>query len=292
MISHGLPFPDNLSLAREMEEIIRSGGATPATIAILDGFVCIGLTDSQLERLARPNPARPVVKVSVRDIAAVVSQRQDGATTVAATAFFAAKCGIRVFATGGIGGVHRDGHVSMDVSADLPTLADSQICVVCAGAKSILDLPRTLEYLETLGVCVAGYQTTEFPAFFTRSSGLPVECSVSDSAAAARLIHSSLQLGIRQGILLCVPISEADEGNGVQIEKATKQALLEAAEREIVGKQITPFLLSRVNQLTAGLSKASNLALLKRNAQIAADVAVKLNQLMAGSPPPVSAPFG
>eukprot|EP01122_Echinamoeba_exundans_P008763 TRINITY_DN2973_c0_g1_i1.p1 TRINITY_DN2973_c0_g1~~TRINITY_DN2973_c0_g1_i1.p1 ORF type:complete len:692 (-),score=87.87 TRINITY_DN2973_c0_g1_i1:84-2123(-) len=277
VISHGLPYPDNVALAREMESIVRRGGATPATIAIIQGQICVGLTDAQLERLGRPNGG--VVKVSVRDIAATVAQHLDGATTVAATSFIAAKCGIRVFATGGIGGVHREGQVTMDISADLPTLADSHICVVCAGAKSILDLPRTLEYLETLGVCVAGYKTREFPAFFTRHSGLPLECTVQDATQAAQLLHTSMTLGIRQGVLLCVPIAPEHEADGKRIEEATRQALDEANRKGVVGKLITPFLLSRVNELTQGLSKKANLALLKQNASVATAVAVQLSKL-------------
>jgi pseudouridylate synthase len=279
VISHGLPYPDNIELANEMENIVRRGGATPATIAIIQGRICVGLTKAQLERLGRPDPSQPVVKVSVRDIAATVSQHLDGATTVAATSFIAAQCGIRVFATGGIGGVHREGQVTMDISADLPTLADSHICVVCAGAKSILDLPRTLEYLETLGVCVAGYKTREFPAFFTRHSGLPLECTVQDATEAAQLLHTSMTLGIRQGVLLCVPIAPEHEADGKRIEEATRQALDEANHKGVVGKLITPFLLSRVNELTQGLSKKANLALLKQNATVATAVAVQLAKL-------------
>jgi pseudouridine-5'-phosphate glycosidase len=243
------------------------------------------LTDAQLERLAenaKPPAERssksvgPVHKVSVRDIAWVIARGECGATTVAATAFIAARHGIRVFATGGIGGVHKDGHISMDISADLQIMSQINIAIVCAGAKSILDLPRTLEYLETAGVNVVGYGTKEFPAFFTRTSGLQLECSANNATEVATMLHHSLQMGVRSATLVCVPISAADAADGAIVQDAISKAMREADEQNVHGKAVTPFLLKRIAQLTKGVSLRANVALLKQNAKVAGQIASQL----------------
>jgi pseudouridine-5'-phosphate glycosidase len=220
--------------------------------------------------------AGPVHKVSVRDIAWVIARGECGATTVAATAFIAARHGIRVFATGGIGGVHIDGHVSMDISADLHIMSQINIAIVCAGAKSILDLPRTLEYLETAGVNVVGYGTKEFPAFFTRTSGLPLECSADNAGQVAAMLQHSIQLGVRSATLVCVPISAADAADGAIVQNAIGKAMQEAHDQGIKGKAVTPFLLKRISQLTGGASLRANVALLKQNAKVAGQIAKNL----------------
>ena len=272
VIAHGLPWPQNLEVALDMEAVVEAGGATPATIAVADGNLCAGLDRPTLERLARKD--EPVLKLSRRDLGLALADGGLGATTVAATMLIVHWAGIRVFATGGIGGVHRgDGG---DVSADLPELARTPVAVVCAGAKAILDLPRTLEWLETFGVPVLGYQTDELPAFFVRSSGLPVQRRVDSAAEAACLIRAHWGLGLTSGVLIAVPAPEDRAADPEQMEEATAQALSEAREAGVHGKEVTPFLLSRVAQLTGGESVRANLALLRQNAAVAAQIAVAL----------------
>ena len=268
LISHGLPHPQNLEAARTMERTVRENGAVPATIAVIGGKIKVGLTEGELEYLATRKNIR---KVSRRDLPIAVAQGLDGATTVAATMCVAHLAGIEVMATGGIGGVHR-GH-PFDVSADLPELARTPIAVVCSGAKSILDLPATLEWLETHGVPIVGYGTDEFPAFYSRSSGLTVDARVDSPEEAARIIHTKWELGLEGGVLVAVPVPEEAELPFDLAERAIEQALAAAEERGVRGKALTPFLLSQIARLTEGRSLAANIALLKNNAAIAARIA-------------------
>lgn len=281
VIAHGLPYPTNLETARQMEAIIREHGAVPATIAVLGGQLCVGLTDDELEHLAT---ARRIRKTSCRDLPIVVSQLGDGATTVAATATIAAWAGIEVFATGGIGGVHRE--APFDISNDLPTLASTPVAVVCAGAKSILDLPATLQWLETAGVPVVGYDTDELPAFYARRSGLPVDARVDTPREAATIIHASRQMGLSMGILIAVPVPPAAELEN--LEEAISAALNEAQARGIEGSASTPFLLKWIARETGGASLKANVALLENNAAVGARIAVALKDLattqMKGAP--------
>lgn len=271
LITHGLPFPVNLEVASGMEQAVRDAGAVPATIAVLKGRITVGLTQDQLAALAQ---ARDVRKCSRRDFPIVLARGGDGATTVAGTMIAAHMAGIQVFATGGIGGVHR-GH-PFDVSADLMELAQTPVAVVCAGAKAILDLPLTLEVLETHGVPVIGHQCAEFPAFYTRSSGLPLDirCDTADEVAA--IIRSRETLGFQTGTLVATPIPEKDELPAEVAEKAIAQALQEAEERGVRGKEVTPFLLARVSELTHEESRTANIALLENNARVAAEIAKAL----------------
>ncbi len=276
LITHGLPYPANIETALAMEDAVRNHGAVPATIAILDGNIRVGLTQSEIEHLAALGPAA-VRKCSRRDLPIVMGLGGNGATTVAGTMIIAAMAGIEVFATGGIGGVHR-GHPE-DISADLIELGRTPITVVCAGAKSILDLPRTLEVLETQGVPVIGYGTDELPAFYTRSSGLPIDLRVDSPAAIAAIASARNRLGLEQGILVTVPVPEHAELPLEQAEVAIRQATAEADERGISGKDITPFVLGRVLELTAGRSREANIALLINNAGVGAEIAVELARL-------------
>ena len=268
VITHGLPSPQNLELARDMEAEVRAHGATPATIALLDGKIHIGLTDDALAQLAQFEKPR---KISMRDIGSALATRLSGGTTVAATLFAAEQAGIRVFATGGIGGVHRG--APFEVSADLIQLSKSPVMVVCAGAKSILDLPATREVLETQGIPVIGYQTAEFPGFFTRSSGLPVDDRVETPAEAAAIALETWKAGVKTALLLVVQPPEDTSLNADAMEAAVEAALKDAQAQDIHGAATTPFLLKRVSELTGGDSLQTNLALLKNNAQIAAQAA-------------------
>jgi pseudouridylate synthase len=271
LVTHGLPQPDGVTTALELEQIIRKGGATPATIGIIGGAIRIGLTRSELEQLATtPN----VAKINLSNLAAAVSSGEPGSTTVAATMFAAHASAIRVFATGGIGGVHRGAAESGDVSADLTALSRIPIALVTAGAKAILDLPRTVEMLETLGVPVFGFGTDEFPAFYRRSTGLPVDRrydSISELAAAVRL---HLSLGLGTGVLIANPIPTADEMASELYDRAIHSAWSEAETRRIRGRALTPFLLDRMRAVTGGDSVRANVALLGHNAQVAAALAV------------------
>jgi len=274
VISHGLPWPENLELARRMEARVRENGATPATVALLQGQIRIGLADDELRHLAQ---AKDIWKISRRDYAVALAQKRDGATTVAGTLIAAQWAGIRVFATGGIGGVHRGN--GTDISADLPELARTPVVVVCAGAKAILDLPATLEWLETHGVPVVGYGTDEFPAFFSRTSGLKLEARADSAEAVAALAHQLFGLGLGSGMLVCVPCPAEAARPAGEMERAIAAALGEAEAQGVRGKAVTPFLLARVSELTHGDSKAANLALLENNAAVAACIAAALNRL-------------
>ena len=270
LVTHGLPHPQGLEAALELEEIVRAGGAVPATAGILEGTVRVGLARAELERLAI---ARDVAKVNLGNFAAVVACGIPGSTTVAATMFVAAQAGIRVFATGGIGGVHRDVAESGDVSADLTALGRFPVAVVCAGAKAILDLPRTVEMLETLGVPVLGFGTDEFPAFYRRSSGQRVDRRCDAVDELARVARAHWELGSRTGVLVANPIPEADELPRAAYEQALEGALAEVAERGLRGREVTPFLLDRLRELTGGATVKANLALLRNNARVAGELA-------------------
>jgi pseudouridylate synthase len=271
VITHGLPYPDNLELAKQMEAEVRSQACVPATVAVLDGKICIGLNTTQLERLAGD---QGMLKISTRDYGPALAQGRSGGTTVAGTIFAAQRAGIRVFATGGIGGVHRD--APLDVSADLTVLSGVPILVVCAGAKAILDLPATLEKLETLGVPVIGYQTDEFPAFYSRDSGLKLSTRADTPQAVAEIARSHWDIGLSSAVLLVVPPPEDTALPKDKVEDAVQQAIAELGEK-ISGQAVTPFLLSRVSELTHGASLQANLSLLKNNASVAAQVARHLN---------------
>jgi pseudouridine-5'-phosphate glycosidase len=275
IVAHGLPWPVNLEVGQALESAVRTAGAVPATVAVVDGVVAAGLSSSVLERLAR-SPSS-FVKASAADLGVLCASSGSGATTVSATCFVAAQLGIRVFATGGIGGVHR-GDAS-DVSSDLTVLARSRVAVVSAGAKAILDLPRTLEMLETLGVLVVGVGVSEFPAFYTRSSGLRLEHRVADAAAAARLCHARWELGDPGGVLLANPIPLESELPSSLVEPAIASALSEASLAGIVGKALTPFLLARLAESTGQRSLGANRALAVHNATFAGQVAVELAAL-------------
>ncbi len=274
VITHGLPFPQNLQLARDMEAAVRRAGAIPATIAVLDGKVKVGLNNEDMTRLAQ---AKGNLKISRRDFAAAVSKKACGGTTVAATMFVASQSSIRVFATGGIGGVHREN--PFDVSADLRALSDTFMVVVCAGAKAILDLPATLEYLETASVPIIGYQTNEFPAFYSRTSGLEVSLRLDTPPAIAEYVLTHRKLGLFSSVLVCNPVPELDAIPSTEIEPIIAKASREAQEKKIHGQALTPFLLQRVSDLTAKRSMRANLALLLNNARLAAEIAVAIAYL-------------
>ncbi len=288
LISHGLPYPQNLETARRLEAIARESGAEPRTVAVIDGQLRAGLSPEELEYLASTSAVR---KLSRRDLPIAVARGWTGATTVATTMWIAAQHGIRVFSTGGIGGVHRlhavpersgvegtGGGIAADVSADLPELAQTPVAVVCAGAKAILDLPATLEWLETWGVPVVGYGTDEFPAFYTRRSGLPVDVRVDTPEEAAAIIEAKRKLGLPGGVLICAPVPEEFELPAAEANAAIEQALAEADAQGVRGKEITPFLLARIVQLTGERSLRANLALLENNVRVGAQIAVALKR--------------
>jgi len=268
LITHGFAYPANLAITRQMAEAIRDGGALPVVVGVWQGTPWVGLDDAQLERLATDGEA---VKVSVRDLPLARLCGGHGGTTVAATAFLAQRAGLVVFATGGIGGVHR-GHPE-DVSADLPVLASTPLVVVCAGAKSILDLPRTLETLETWGVPVVGWRTSEFPAFYSRRSGLPVDVRAESAADIARIYRSQRSLGLPQGLLVTVPVPATDEVPAELVEPLIAAALAEAEEAGVKGKALTPFILARMVALSAARTQRANESLLIQNARVAAQIA-------------------
>jgi pseudouridine-5'-phosphate glycosidase len=278
VITHGLPYPHNAETALAMETAVRDSGAVPATIAVLNGQITAGLSIDDIERLAQA-PAGSVRKCSRRDFPVVVGLGEDGATTVAGTMIVAAWAGIRVFATGGIGGVHR-GH-PFDVSADLLELGRTPVAVVCSGAKSILDLPLTLEVLETQGVPVIGYGTDMLPSFYTRSSGLPLDVRVETQGEAGRIINAALKLNLGHGVLIAVPVPAEFAMDEALAEKAIQQATEEAAAQGIHGKAVTPFLLGRVAELTGGESRKANKALLINNASVAAQIAAHVTAPVA-----------
>jgi pseudouridine-5'-phosphate glycosidase len=273
IISHGMPYPQNVQTAREVEGLIRDAGAVPATIAIIDGKICVGLSEEQLELLGSSPDA---MKVSRRDLAYVLSQMRLGATTVAATMICAQLAGIEVFVTGGIGGVHRGAETSFDISADLQELAHTSVAVVCAGVKSILDIGLTLEYLETHGVPVISVGQPGFPAFFTRESGFKADFQLDTPEAQAAFIRSKWQLGLAGGVVVSNPVPAESAMPGEEIDRIIAQALGEAAQQDVKGKAVTPFLLARIKELTQGRSLATNIALVKHNALVGARLAVAL----------------
>lgn len=275
IISHGMPYPQNVQTAREVEQIIRDNGAVPATIAIIDGKIKIGLSDEELEMFGN---ADNVAKASRRDIPYLIATKKIGATTVAATMIAAELAGIELFVTGGIGGVHRGAETTMDISADLEELAISKVGVVCAGAKSILDIGLTLEFLETKGVPVIGYGTDELPAFFTRKSGFDVNFKLDTPAEVAATLRTKWDLNMKGGAVIANPIPEADALDHDFITNIITQALQEAEDNNIHGKAVTPFLLGKVKELTEGTSLVANIALVKNNALIGAQIAVELNK--------------
>lgn len=274
IISHGMPYPQNVQTAMAVEKIVRENGATPATIAVLEGRITVGLSPEQIEYLGRKGLG--VAKASRRDLPVLLSQKKDGATTVAATMIGAKLAGIAVFATGGIGGVHRGAETSMDISADLEELAVTEVMVVCAGAKSILDLGLTLEYLETKGVPVIGYQTEEFPAFFTRRSGFMVDRRMDTPQEIAAAFRAKMACGLRGGMLVANPIPEAYAMDDDAINGAIESALREAEALRIKGKAITPFLLDKIQKITGGKSLESNIRLVYNNAALGAQIACAL----------------
>ncbi len=273
IIAHGMPYPRNLETARTVEAIIRDEGAVPATIAVLDGQIRVGLEEAALERLAT---APDIAKLSRRDMAVALAEGGDGATTVAATMLCAHLAGIRIFVTGGIGGVHRGAETSMDVSADLEELARTPVAVICAGAKAILDLPKTLEYLETRGVPVIGFGAEEFPAFYCRSSGLYLDhrCDTPESVAA--IIDAQMSMPGAGGLVVANPVPEADALDRTEMDAAIAEAIGEAEAQAVGGKDVTPFLLARIAEITGGRSLDANIALVKNNARIGARIAVAL----------------
>lgn len=274
IISHGMPYPKNVETAMLVEKTIRENGAVPATIAIIGGRLKAGLSPEEIEYLGKSG--RKVAKVSRRDLAAIVARGADGATTVTTTMIIAHMAGIKVFATGGIGGVHRGAETTMDISADLEELASTPVMVVCAGAKSILDLGLTLEYLETKGVPVIGYGTDELPAFYTRSSGFGVDYRVDTPAQLAAMFKAQQELGMKGGMLVTNPIPEQYAMDKVVIDAAIEQAVAESKEQGIHGKETTPFLLARVVELTGGDSLESNIQLVLNNAIVASKTAAEL----------------
>jgi pseudouridine-5'-phosphate glycosidase len=271
VITHGLPRPDNIKLARDMEAEIREKGAVPATIAVMKGKIHIGLEDAELDELANTEPVR---KISRRDFGIALARKESGGTTVAGTLIAAHMAGLKIFATGGIGGIHRGG--GFDISADLPELARTPLVVVCAGAKAILDIPNTLEYLETVGVPVVGYQTDEFPAFYSTSSGYRVGVRANSAKEVAEIAQAQWKLGIQSAILVVVPPPADVAIPAEKVEGAIQQAINEAHEKKVSGSAVTPFLLSRVAEMTGGSSLKANLGLLKNNAKVAAEISKDL----------------
>lgn len=276
IISHGMPYPKNVETALEVERIIKEQGAVPATIAILEGKLKVGLSQDEIDYLGK---AKNVIKTSRRDIPFIVAKKMDGATTVASTMIIAAMAGIKVFATGGIGGVHRGAQETFDISADLEELAQTNVAVVCAGAKSILDIGLTLEYLETKGVPVIGYQTEELPAFYTRKSGFGVDYRVDSPLELASALKAKWDLGLTGGAVVANPIPEAYAMDFDKINRAIEEALLEMEKNDVKGKESTPFLLAKVKEITAGESLEANIQLVYNNARLGAQLALALSDL-------------
>lgn len=274
IISHGMPYPDNVKTALTVEKTVRENGAVPATIAIIKGVPTVGLSKEEIERLGKEGTK--VVKVSRRDIPVVVAKKLDGATTVASTMIFAEMAGIKVFATGGIGGVHRGATETMDISADLEELHQTNVTVVCAGAKSILDLGLTLEYLETKGVPVLGYKTEELPAFFTRKSGFKVDYRMDSPEEIAAAVKAKDALGLSGGMLVANPVPEEYSMDPDKIEAVISEAVEEAKALGITGKKVTPFLLEKIRNVTGGDSLFTNVKLVLNNAALAAKIAAEL----------------
>ncbi len=274
IIAHGLPHPENAKTAQFLEQTIRERGAVPATIAVLEGLATVGLNAAELAHIA--NPEIEILKLSRRDLPFAFSQNRTGATTVATTMLIAAAAGIRVFATGGIGGVHRGAEVSFDISADLPELGQSDVAVVCAGPKAILNIPATLEYLETLGVPVIGYRCDMMPAFWSQSTDLPVDYRLDSAAEIAELCIRKWQAGLNGGVLIANPVPQAEQIDPETIESAITDALVLADQKSISGKALTPFLLDQVRHITDGASLHANKALVHHNALLATDIAVEM----------------
>ena len=277
IISHGMPYPQNVETALKVEEIIRQNGAVPATIAILGGRLKAGLSPAEIEYLGKQG--QKVTKASRRDLSVLVAQGADGATTVATTMMIAHMAGIKLFAAGGIGGVHRGAETTMDISADMEELGQTDVMVVCAGAKAILDLKLTLEYLETKGVPVLGYQTQELPAFYTRTSGLKVDYQVDSPEMLAKILKTQHDLGLHGGILVTNPIPEQYSMDADAINAVIDQAIAEAQEKGIHGKETTPFLLAKVKEITGGDSLEANIQLVFNNAKLAAQTAAAYAKL-------------
>lgn len=276
IISHGMPYPQNIEMAKKVEQIIRDNGATPATIAIMDGKIKIGLNENDLETLANsPN----VAKVSRRDLAEIVATKKIGATTVASTMICSELAGIPFFVTGGIGGVHKGVETSMDISADLEELAHTNVTVICAGAKSILDLPKTLEYLETKGVPVIGYQTTELPAFFTRESGLKLNSSVEEPTEIAEIFKTKMELNLHGGMVIANPVPKEHELSKDYIDTIVEEAVKDSIANGIIGKDSTPFLLKTIVEKTDGKSLETNIKLVENNAVLGAKIAVAFSKM-------------
>lgn len=273
LISHGFPYPENLEVAGEMEEIIRGYGVVPATIAVIGGKIKVGLTRGELEFMAT---SKDILKASRRDLAVIVAKGLNGATTVAATMVVAERAGIKVFATGGIGGVHRGAEKTFDISADLQELARTPVAVVCSGAKAILDLPLTLEYLETMGVPVIGFGSEELPAFYCRESGLKVDYVVNDEKEAAGIIRAMQDLGLGGGIIIANPIPEEYALSMEYMNEMIEEAVRAAEKEGIKGKKLTPYLLNKIKELTGGKSLQANIELVKNNARVAAKIAREL----------------
>ena len=277
IISHGMPYPKNVQTALKVEETIRANGAIPATIGIIDGVAIVGMSPEEIEQFGKK---AGIVKASRRDLPVIFAKKLWGATTVSATMILAKEAGIEVFVTGGIGGVHRGAETTMDISADLQELAKTNVTVVCAGAKAILDLPLTLEYLETMGVPVLGFKTSELPCFYTRSSGLKVDYEIKDYEEAAKIIYEKRQLKLDGGILITNPIPTEYEMDGEIINNAINQALKEMDELGIKGKESTPFLLKRITDITGGDSLESNIELVLNNAKVGANIAKEYCELL------------
>lgn len=277
IISHGMPYPENVETARNCEQIVRDQGAVPATIAILNGKLKVGLSDEELEMFGKKGLA--ISKTSRRDIAYNVANKIDGATTVAATMYIASLAGIKVFATGGIGGVHRGAETSMDISADLEELSETSVMVICAGAKSILDLGLTLEYLETKGVEVIGYQTKSLPAFYTRTSDYEVNFKIDTPEEIAKVFYMKQQLKLRGGMLITNPIPEEYSMDPKMINKAIDEAIIEMDKLGIKGKETTPYLLGKIVEITGGSSLQSNIQLVYNNCKVASQISVSLQSI-------------
>lgn len=275
IIAHGMPYPENLETARLLERSVREAGAVPATIAVIDGRITVGLDGDALRRLAEGGE---VIKASRRDLGTAIAAGKTAATTVAGTMICAHLAGIRVFATGGIGGVHRGGETTWDVSADLQELGHTPVAVVSAGAKAILDLKRTLEYLETMGVPVFGYRTDRFPAFYTPDSGYPVDYRFDDVSSLAAALGAQWRIGLTGGAVIANPVPEAHASPAEDIASAIESALQDAERRDVSGKALTPFLLSRIGELTEGESLKTNIALARNNASLAGEIAAALSE--------------
>lgn len=276
IISHGMPYPRNVETALNVEKIIKENGCEPATIGIIDGVGVIGMTSEEIEEFGK---REGILKVSRRDLPVVMANKLWGATTVATTMILAHMAGIKLFVTGGIGGVHREATKTFDISADLEELANTPVTVICAGAKAILDLPLTLEYLETKGVPVLGYQTQELPAFYTRRSGLKVDYALKDAKEAARIIHTKQEMGLKGGILITNPIPEEYSLDEKEMNEAIDKALADAKKEGIKGKDTTPYLLAKIKELTHGDSLESNIRLVYNNALVGSKIANELSKL-------------